>query len=275
MTRGVWVAALAAVVAALAGAPAALAETQTASAGPVAASLSFTRDGDYAVTDLRIAVTRSGVEAYDAPVDPKGCDEPTCVPSGGADDKAVAVADLDGDGEPEVVVGVYWGGAHCCTLSRILRWDGARYVVLDHNWGNGGYGLEDVDGDGRPEFRSVDDRFAYLYGSYAASIRPVQVFALRAGRLADVTRLHPDLVREDRTRNWRLARRAGRLGRTAYAAWAADRYLLGERTGALRTLRRLAARGMLRTDIGDNSLRGQRRWVQRLDRDLRRFGYAG
>ena len=251
------------------------ADTQTAASGTVAATLAYTLDeGGLSATDVRITVTRAGVLAYDAPVDPRPCENGTCSPiSTDADSPAVAVTDLDGDGEPEVVVDVYTGGAHCCTVSRMLRWDGARYVPLDRNWGDVGYSRDDVDADGRPELVSADDRFAYLYGSYAASVFPVQVLALRGGRLVDVTRSFPALVRADRVRTYRLARRSHGFGRTAYAAWAADRYLLGERAAALRTLRRLARRGRLRTDIGDNSRRGQVRWVSRLDRDLRRFGY--
>jgi len=136
-----------------------------------------------------------------------------------------------------------------------------------------GYRLQDLDGDGRPELVSADDRFSYLYGSYAASIRPVRVWVLRGRSLRDVTRSFPAVVREDRARNLRIARRQRGIARSAYAAWAADRYLLGERRAALRTLRRLARRGALRTDLGNNSRRAQRRWVSRLDRDLRRFGY--
>jgi hypothetical protein len=255
----------------LAAAPAAVADTQTASSGSVAATLTYTPGAHgLGATDVRIAVTRAGVLAYDAPVDPRGCKDGTCEPAG---DDALTVTDLDADGDPEVIADVYTGGAHCCTISRILRWDGARYVRLDRNWGDVGYKIDDVDGDGRPELVSADDRFAYLYGSYAASIFPVQIFSLQDGRLVDVTRSHPDLVRRDRAENYRLARRAHGFARTAYAAWAADRYLLGERTATLRTLRRLARRGKLRTDLGANSRRAQRRWVARLDRDLRRFGY--
>jgi hypothetical protein len=272
--RRVLLALLAAAGLAAAAPTIAAADTQTATAGAVAATLSWTPgENEYSsVTDMRITVTRGGVLAYDAPVDPKGCEEATCTPSG-TGEQSVTAADLDGDGEPEVVVDVFWGGAHCCTISRMLRWDGARYVPLDHNWGNTSYRLEDVDGNGRPELVSADDRFSYLYGSYAATVRPVQVFALQGGRLTDVTRSFPALVRADRAENYRIARRAGRFGRTAYAAWAADRYLLGERRAALRTLRRLARRGRLRTDLGANSRRAQRRWVSKLDRDLRKFGY--
>jgi hypothetical protein len=262
-----------AALALLLAAPVAAADTQSASSGAVGATLSWER-GDDGVTDMRVTVTRAGAIAYEAPIDPRGCEPATCTPSG-TGDRSVNTADLDGDGEPEVLVDVYWGGAHCCTVSRVLRWDGARYVPIDRNWGNTSYRLEDLDGDGRPELRSADDRFSYLYGSYAATVRPVQVLTLRDGQLVDVTRSYPAVIREDRARNGRLARNAGRYGRTAYAAWAADRYLLGERRATLQALRRLARRGRLRTDLGNSSRQAQRRWIARLDRDLRRFGYSG
>jgi hypothetical protein len=254
-------------------APAAAAETQTASSGSVAATLSYTPgQGGFTASDIRIAVTRSGVLAYDAPVGVRACRR-GCAP---LPSDAVTVRDLDADGDPEVLVDLTTGGAHCCSVTRILRWDGARYLTIDHSWGNRFYSADDVDGDGRVELVSGDDRFAYLYGSYATSRFPVQVLALQAGRLADTTRSYPALIREDRAAHWRLAHGELRaFPRGAYAAWAADRYLLGERAAALRTLRGLAARGRLRTDLGANSRRGQRRWVARLDRDLRRFGYAG
>jgi hypothetical protein len=262
---------LLAVAVLLVAAPAASAESETTSSGTVAAVMSWTPDpGGLGASDVRVVVTRAGVLAYDAPVDPRsGCKDATCVPR----DDGLAVRDLDADGEPEVIADVYTGGAHCCDISRILRWDGARYVAIDHVFGDRSHRIEDLDGDGRSEFVTSDDRFAYLYGSYASSVFPVQILALRAGALAAVTASYPGVVRSDRAAIFREARKAG-FARPAWAAWAADRYRLGERAAALRALRRLASQGRLRTDLGSNSLRAQRRWVARVDRDLRRFGYA-
>ncbi len=263
---------LLAVAVLLVAAPTASAETESNAAGSVAATLSWTRDpSGLGASGVRVVVTRSGVLAYDAPVDPRsGCRDATCAPL----DDGLTVRDLDGDGEPEVIADVFTGGAHCCDISRILRWNGARYVVIDHVFGDRSHRIEDLGGDGRSELVTSDDRFAYLYGSYAASVFPVQILALRAGALADVTASYPTIVRRDRAAIYREARRSS-VARPAWAAWAADRYRLGERAAALRALRRLASQRKLRTDIGSNSIRAQRRWVGRLDRDLRRFGYAG
>jgi hypothetical protein len=260
---------LAALAALLLAAPAAAADTQTATSGAVTATLTWT-PGRFVAKDLHVGVTRAGVVAYDAPVGVRACRQ-GCAP---VEQDPVTARDLDGDGDPEVLLDLTTNGAHCCSITRILHWDGARYTTIDRDWGDPGYSVDDVDGDGRPELVTGDDRFAYLYSSYATSRFPVQVLALQGGRLADVTRSYPALIRQDRAAVWREIGRGVRYApRGAYAAWAADRYLLGERAAALRTLRRLAARGRLRTDLGSNSRRAQRTWVRRLDRDLRRFGY--
>jgi hypothetical protein len=260
---------LAVLAALLVAAPTAAADTSTATSGAVGATLSWTPQR-FTAKDIHVVVTRAGVLAYDAPVDIRACRR-GCAP---VQQDPLTARDLDGDGDPEVLVDLTSNGAHCCSMTRVLHWDGARYTSIDHDWGDPGYTVDDVDGDGRAELVTRDDRFAYLYGSYATSRFPVQVLALRAGRLVDVTRSFPALLRQDRAGLWHDVRRGLRSApRGAYAAWAADRYLLGERTATLRTLRRLAARGRLRTDLGSNSRRAQRAWVRRLDRDLRRFGY--
>ena len=84
------------------------------------------------------------------------------------------------------------GGAHCCAWARVYRYDGAHggYVPVGHFWGNASSRptIVDVDGDGRPEFVSTDDRFAYDFNGYAGSVRPIQIWSYARGRFHDVTR---------------------------------------------------------------------------------------
>ena len=152
--------------------------------------------------------------------------------------------DLDGDGEPEVLVDVSTGGAHCCAVSWVLRWDGATYAAVAHNWGDAAYRLQDVDGDGAPEFRSADTRFAYAFTAYAFSGFPVMTLAYRQGVFRDVTRRHEALVRQDARRQMReyRKRRSGRFSLGVLAAWTADQYLLGKRGRRTGSWRRNAAR---------------------------------
>ena len=55
------------------------------------------------------------------------------------------IIDLDGDGEPEVLVDLYTGGAHCCWATLFLRWDGHTYRSMQHLWGDPSYDLSDLD----------------------------------------------------------------------------------------------------------------------------------
>jgi hypothetical protein len=155
---------------------------------------------------------------------------------GGPDRAPLSVRDLGGDGEPEVLFDLYSGGAHCCSSTRIYHLAGRslRYEVLTHGWGNAGYRLEDLDGDGRLEFLSGDDRFSYAFTSYAASRRPPQIWKFDGRGLQNVTRRYPKLLEEDRASCWsafeELAPRdpTGDDIRGVLAAYVADSCLLGQ-----------------------------------------------
>jgi len=145
----------------------------------------------------------------------------------------VFVRDLDWDGEPEVVLDVYTGGAHCCIEVLVYRYLPARraYVGSMHRLGNAGYRLVDLDRDGRPELRSADDRLAYVFTAYAASVFPVRVLRFQRGRIVDVTRRFSHLVSQDAARLWgaylRLRRQRQADVRGLLAAWMAEMVLLG------------------------------------------------
>jgi hypothetical protein len=160
----------------------------------------------------------------------------------------VNVRDLDADREPEVWVDTYTGGAHCCDESRFFRYVPKRrdYAGLLRRWGNVGYRDKNVDGRGHVELVSEDDRFAYVFTSFAGSAFPLQIWHYDGGRLVDVTRSFPSLVKGDADQLWRLYRRfsSGRDDpRGVLAAWVADQYLLGRGAEAWTTMERLRERG--------------------------------
>lgn len=90
-----------------------------------------------------------------------------------------------------VVFSSFWGGAHCCTVTKIATQDSrtGRWLVADgETLDSGGYAFEDLDGDGTYELLNGDNSFLYAFGPYASSNPPAQIHWLRAGRLEDVTR---------------------------------------------------------------------------------------
>jgi len=251
------------------------AEDQTATAGSVEATFSFSASQPFSgAGEMWLRILRDGTTVYDDTPDVGDCDHyDSCGPAGYQRD-SVRVRDLDGDGEPEVLLDLYWGGAHCCFFANVYRDDGAAYRSVSHNFADPGYRLGDIDGDGVPEFVSADARFAYRYASFASSVFPIQIWSYFQGRFYDQTDEYPDRIRADADRNWALYRRALRghdyEPRGAIAAWAADRYRLGKRARTLGTLRQLARHKRLPGAFPTS----QQAFVDRLDLFLRRSGYA-
>ena len=197
-----------------------------------------------------------------------------CGPAGGQQHDSLHVEDLDGDGEPEIRLDLYWGGAHCCFFANIYSLDGTSYQPVSRNFADAGYRVGDIDQDGVPEFVSADARFAYRFTSFASSLFPIQIWSFDKGTFFDQTDLYPARIRSDADDAWRWYQKALRNNdyepRGAIAAWAADRYRLGKRASTLKTLRKLAREGKLR----GTPPKSQRRFVADLDGFLRRTGYT-
>jgi hypothetical protein len=254
-------------------APAAGAKTETVTAGAVAATLSYDHVQDSPEWDnLQLTISRAGTQVLAADPHTGDCEAPYCAPAGVEERPSVAIDDLDGDGEPEVVLDLYTGGAHCCFLSRFYRFDGTTYVPADRNFGDPGYRIADLDGDGVKELVTRDDRFGYAFTAFAFSLMPVRIYELRAGGWELVTTRFPDQIRKDAKANWAYFLKARRYNepRGAIAAWAADQFMLGHRATARHTLRRLARLGRL---PGFEPPKRQSAFVSKLLRFLARRGY--
>jgi hypothetical protein len=232
----------------------------TKSAGAVEATVSW--DGaEFGVTNPHLRIVRAGVTAFDASIAdvcPEYCvliaDSPDF-----PDDSIFHVADLDGDGEPEVVLDTYSGGAHCCITARIYEYRAATASYArapSVYFGNLGYRLEDLDGDGRPEFNGTDDAFAYAFSSFASSAFPPLILHLTRdpasgkARMRDVTRAFPAVIRKDAAALLKDIRKARRShdgtheAQGAIAAYVADQYLLGRGSVGRAELRRERRRGL-------------------------------
>ena len=250
-------------------------KTETATGGDLVVTLTWDQGRFNVVKNTHIQIARSGATLLDQAV-PEPCRQCAVVPAGvTGGGGSLTIRDLDGDGEPEVIFDMYTGGAHCCSYSWIYRYAGTTYTSLAATWGNVGYTLVDLNGDGVPEFRSLDDRFAYEFTDYADSSFPPAIWSYQAGRLTDVTRSYPKLISSDATRQLRLYRRERKVRdmRGVVAAYVADEYLLNRGPKGLAFLRLAERRGDL-DGLGRGDIWPRRsRYVRVLKSFLRRNGY--
>jgi hypothetical protein len=219
-----------------AGAAQAATWTETAIAGPVTATLTTTYSNSYDnvldAEDMTLTITRSdggaGATYSGAAFAPWG-------PTGDFVEKtgALHLVDLDRNGDPEAVVDVFSGGAHCCFVSFIATRPPrtpAAYSLITAYWGNWATRRVDLNRDGVTEFAGFDDRFAYTFGAYIDSVLPPRVWNLRDGRLQVTTgRYHARAVVWMR-RDWRtylMARRLHRPVAGALAAYLASASVVG------------------------------------------------
>ena len=271
----------AALALALAAAPAsAKTVKETDTAGAVTATFTYTKKaiknapsgGRY--RNLHLKVARGGAVVYDKKVKVPDCAEPYCIPAG-FKDKSVRTLDLNGDGETEVLLDVYTGGAHCCVWSLVLSWNGSAYRSRTQDWLDVGYQLADTDKDGKQEFVSADARFAYEFASFAGSGFPVSILNFDPAQgFVDVTGKFPDAIRHDRDRWWKLYLKQRKHGETlgVLAAWAADEARLGTFPAALKKIKTLQKQGKL--DGGISGLGPTaKRFPAALERFLKKLDY--
>ena len=263
----------AAFAASVAGAAGAKHVVEEATSGAVRAVFSYDFHSPYRFTNAHLTIARGGTAVLDVPVKPVAS-YGEVVPNRYSDHrKSVFVRDLDGDGEPEVLLDLYWGGAHCCWYVELFRYVAAaeRYQRVVHVFWNQGYRLADLNRDGLQEFISGDNRFAYEFTSFAASSWPLQIWTYQAGLFRDTTRRFPARIRTDAARQWRLAvSKKNRQDNTGLlAAWAGEECLLRHCGAAFRRLEAMRLQGR----IGHGWDATPRRYLKHLRRFLGRTGY--
>lgn len=245
---------------------------ERARAGAVEAVFSYSYDAAaFRFSRQRLVITRDGKRSFSATLrKPRG--GLNTQPAGYfSHRRSVFVTDVEGDGEPEVVLDLYWGGAHCCWYSQIYRYVPAtrRYSPLLHVWGNFSYVFADLDHDGTQELLTRDDRFSYAFASFADSRWPLRILRYRAGRLTVETPSFPTEIGRDANALWHVAmnpkRKASNQG--IVAAWAAEQCLVGHAAVAFKTIDRLSRSGKIHGE------RTRIAFERKLRSFLRRTGY--
>jgi len=144
----------------------------------------------------------------------------------------VSLKDLDNSGTSEVIVKAFSGGAHCCTSLNIYTWNHNKFVKLETGYLDGeGGAFQDLDGDGKLEFITSDNSFFYRFSSYAASFPPSRIYALRNGKLENVTRRY---IKHLKSQAWEMyqaflqVKKEGHEINGILAGYVAQKALLGE-----------------------------------------------
>jgi len=255
---------------------AAAAATQTATAGDVTAT--FTYHGTYPnFHGESFTISRAGQVVYSQPVRSPNCPSKNyeCGPGGNGAD-SVHVVDLESTSEPNVVLDLYTGGAHCCWAEQVFSFDAASntYTKTEREFFDGDQ-LVDMGHNGLHQFLTVDSRFDYAFTDYADSGRPTQVFGFAKGKFTDITRQFPRLIGRDATTwmkafNWDGRHDHFHNSVGFVAAWAADEDLLGHYKLVARFLSRQAKLRHLNSPLEP----GGQKFVRALQKMLRKDGYA-
>jgi hypothetical protein len=263
----------------LLAAPAALATTQTAQSGNVAAT--FTFGGSYPnFSGMHLTIAQGTSVFYDAPVVSKLCGAYCAPASPSGETSSVHVLDLEHDGQPDVLLDLYSGGAHCCWIEQIFSFDpGAMtYSMTQRDFGDPGEEVVDLRDNGHFEFLTADDRFAYQFTDFAASGLPIQILTFSDRHFSNITRQYPRLVTRDAAR-WMKAFNG--MAKQHYsdsvgvvAAWAADEELLGHAKLVNTFLATQLTAGRLNSALSPQEPGGAK-FVVKLHKFLRTHGYVG
>lgn len=244
----------------------AYADQITAQSGGVRAVVQYARAQQPSMIDLRrIRITRDGKVAYDG-APPDGFTQASLDALPGQ--PLLVVRELDDEGEPEVVLSTFTGGAHCCFGAVIYGYDrqAGAYREVARDFSDTGYQLKQTGDISYPQFFSGDARFAYVFTNYAASAFPLQIWRYSSGDLIEVTRCYPSLIAAQAARNWTAAAENQKTGDPVtgvLAAYAADEYMLGAGQQAIKKIMKTGY-----TDITDD-------YAERLAAFLSSNGYVG
>ena len=244
--------------------------------GVIAATLAYEKDLDPNAypryRKLTLTVFRSGKRVFTEPL----CARARCEPStfGGA----LAVRNLWGNAQAEVLVELYTGGAHCCFETEIVISAAGAWRTIHHDWGDLGYRGQWH--DKTYWFITGDDRFAYAFTDFADSSFPTAVWSIDGvGHLVTTTRQRLDLVAANATTLWKgyLEDKGTRTTdvRGVLGAWCADEYLLGAAATCDSALQDALKAGLLRVGVHIAGFGPtDAAYIKELDRDLVAWGYA-
>jgi hypothetical protein len=246
--------------------------TETVKAGPVSATLSWDAAEDD-LANVRLSISRAGAVLFDRAI-PKVCSQ-ACDPSV-PDTDNFQLVDLDGDGEPEVVVNAETGDC-CDEMIGIYGFNATTgtYTELAKNLGDSLVDIDDTDNNGTIEIVGNDQRFENLVPGHTSYFFPPVVYAYEhpasGPQLVDRTRKSPIVVKASaELLKFGLddLKDADASSKKIYVgSYVADEYMLGRGQVGMKEFDRQAKRGTL------GNAKSVKKFRKRLLRLLHQYGY--
>lgn len=105
--------------------------------------------------------------------------------------------DFSGNGEKNVIISSFTGGAHCCVMLFIGVIESGKFYISDTLFlGNSWYNIEDIEKDGKLEINTSSDMFAYAFTNYAETRFPPRVYRIKNNKFKDITKNYPKIVND-------------------------------------------------------------------------------
>src|SRR3954469_2143315 len=245
--------------------------TETVTAGPVSATLAWD-GGESGPKNTRLSISRAGTAVFGRAI-PKVCGA-TCARYI-ADTDGFQLIDLDGDGEPEVVM-IADRGECCDQTIGIYGFDAPTggYTELTRNMGDSTLDIKDTDGNGSNEILTNDQRFDNLVPGHSSLFFPPLVYAYEHGaagpRLVDRTRSSLSVVRgaaSDLKFLLDELKDADAFSKMYVGSYVAEEFMLGRGKVGLKEFDRQAKRGTL------GNAKSVKKFRKRLLSLLDQYGY--
>jgi hypothetical protein len=227
---------------------------------------------------LALRISAGGSVLYSKPIASAACGSYCDVATYGTHAPVHVVSLSGSSAPPSVLVDLYTGGAHCCSVAQVFSESSTgSWSVVEHDFGDPGYRIatEGTGANATKVFISADDSFAYAFTDYADSGLPIQILSLRNGQFVDVTSQYRSLIKIDAARWLSAYRQMGpkyvdTVG--ILAPWVADEARLGNASLAFSYLRRQVA--LHRVNTGPFPVtKGGSEYVTRLRAFLVKHGY--
>jgi hypothetical protein len=252
------------------------AATQTVSSGALA--VTYTYHGSPPLSSRsRLEIFVDGEKIYDQITKSRWCGS-ECSPNLMARNaKVVHIVRLNRSSPPAVVLDLYSGGAHCCSIEQVYTLTNSKRVrKAEFDFGNPGVRLVRLGASRDYDFLSANNDFAYAFTDYAASGMPIEIFSFSHGAFHNVTELFPNLIRKDAAQ-WMSAFRSQasshyRDSVGLIAAWAADEDMLGHSSAVARFLTAQSSEGHLNSALLPLT-HSDHKYVVALQAFLRKHGY--